>query len=261
MASFITTGDALNVLGVVFNSIATTAVMKAPETYDTWWLKTGFCVNYHADRLWDTELLCAAVLCLSALITFLFYNLNKTNMTLLQQSRAQGVAFSNLSHGLGHVFVYALGGPPPAVDFSFTLEGLGYCVVLFFFFSGALKAVVVWISLKQASMMAVAIIFVQYLLDVRPELAFTYSQSMILLSSSIGLLLLPKSQKQDLTYVVISGTLLPLFPLFAKEIKRCQTFLAEYGRHLWYDLYLSSFPLLSLMYLVQQQNGKKTKAA
>ena len=251
-------GDTFACVGLLLNVGLTGIILLSPEaTTDDWWRRVGFCVDYREERIVDTEVLCAIVLCASAIVASLWYypqySVTKTTKpkSQLLHDRIVGGIFSNLSHGLGHLFVYALDGPPPPVDISWSVSGLGYCVVLLFFFMGAFCATVPSIPYPIAAILAVVVIFVQYLINVPPELAFTYSQSAILLASSIGLLLSSKEIKGDEAshYPWVCASLLPLFGFFALESTQCQSIMVEYfGGHVLYDLYLAALPLFVIQW-------------
>ena len=295
MSYYRTLGDVVNyaflVLNVVITSIAMLGLPDA-SAYDSWWTENGFCVNQAPPdpatgrRLHlhlDTEILCCLVLVTSAIVTHLFLQKSKSTKTSPLNSssssnqqllllRMQGGVLANAAHGLGHLFVYYSPGPPPAISLHWKDDpmALANIIMLLCFWVGVLRAVVLSIShYGTAVMLAVAILTAQYLLNVPPNLSFTFSQSVIFLAGSIDQLILVRQRQQrqqqptrkpqqqsskgeddNFCYALIALSFLPNMFLYALEMTYCTKILAPIGGHAIYDTYLSVQPFL-LYFAVQ----------
>lgn len=255
-------GDRLNALAFIINLVMTSAAMlRVPKgAYDESWLKVGFCVDQREDRTMDTGILCFVTLTLGAVGLFFFYQKKKLSMTnnKLLQHRMEGTIFSNLSHGFGHLFLQYTDGMVPPLEFSFQLHAMAWILVLIFFFFGVFRAVTVSVSNKQAFMMAVTAILVQKILDVPPELSFTYSQAVIFAALFIDQLLLPSRDKQGFTYLANALYFFPLFGFYYLESTRCSTLVKYRGLpgHALYDFYLAAAPFL-FYYAIQHHEGSR----
>lgn len=252
-------GSAFAIAGILLNVSTTMAVMTnfpSSDFYDEWWKRIGFCVNFNENRHYDTEVACAFVLCTSSVVSFAIYRTMRESLNNFVQDRLTGGIFGNMAHGLGHIFVYCLKGPPPAVKVTWAVDGLAYCIVLVVFFAGSFRATVPWLQYQQAFAIAIVVIATQIALDVPQELAFTYSQSAIILASSIGMLFIPQNRK-GIDYSIASASLLPLFIFFSLESTTCKRGLAAYGGHFLYDLYLSLLPFITI-YLTEKNPPPST---
>jgi hypothetical protein len=177
---------------------------------------------------------------------------NKNNDRQLE-TRLLSSIVANASHGFGHLFLLALGGPPPAMELSWKLEAMAYWLVLLCFWTGVLKNLLpnALPTYKRAVILSVAVLFVQYILSVPPELAFTYSQSVILFGGSLDQL--ATSHKKNFTYLAISASMLPLFVFYAMEMTACQRWAVP--GHALYDYYLAAQPFLLHAVVVQWHEG------
>jgi hypothetical protein len=254
-------GDAMNYAGIITNILVTSAAMTGTPAgaYDAWWLGHGFCVNQNSDRAIDTEVLCFVVLAGSSVLLYVF-NEQTTNPQL--QAKMSAGIFANFAHGFGHLFLFLLGSAPPPMEFAMTPAAIGNIVMLFCFWVGVLKAVVISLNNNHAAIAATVVLATQHILNVPPGLAFTYSQSVILLAGAFDQLRIPKKEK-GFTYLAVATSYVPLFVLYVIEMTHCTDVLASFGGHAVYDTYLAIMPFL-LFYSVryhEQGSLKKPKIA
>uniref|UniRef100_A0A7S4W9K2 Uncharacterized protein n=1 Tax=Ditylum brightwellii TaxID=49249 RepID=A0A7S4W9K2_9STRA len=245
-------GDSMNYIGIACNLLLTSAAMtKWPNAalYDEWFNQNGYCVNFDPQRRIDTSITASLVLIISAVGTYFFKEAKKSTMNPVLRKRVESSIFANFAHGFGHLFLYYLGGPPPPVNFSLTMEGLGWALTLFAFWFGTLNTLMSSASSKIAIILAVTAIGLQEFLGVPPELSFTYSQTFILLSIAVDQLIQPLERK-GFTYMVMAFSYVPLLVLFVLEGTTCSNFLAHIGGHALYDSYLSLMPF-ALYYIVR----------
>jgi hypothetical protein len=153
-----------------------------------------------------------------------------------------GSIFANAAHGGGHLFLFLLGGPPPALELEPTPAAIGNLIMLVCFWYGVLKNIVVSFSSRAALIASVVVLTIQYLLDVPGKLSFTFSQSVILFAGALDQLLL---KEKGFTYLASATTYFPILFLCAVEMTNCQNLLAPYfGGHGVYDFYLAVLPFL-----------------
>ena len=108
--------------------------------------------------------------------------------------------------------------------------------------------------------MSAAVLIIQYMLDVPPNLAFTYSQAVILSAGSFDQLIRrDEYAKSGCLYFAYALYHLPLQILYAMEMFICQnSILANLGGHFVYDLYLSIIPFV-LYYVIGGERKLKLK--
>lgn len=254
-------GDLLNCITIVVNLVLTSTAMiglpKNPTLFDDWWTGSGFCISQQPERVFDTEIICSLCLILSAFGSHLFI---ASKQRVLKEDRQllhklKGGVFANLGHGVGHLFLYMLGIAPPKMHLGWSLDGIGNALVTLCFFVGVFRAILVSLSLSSITILACLVILFQVLLDVPGGLAFTYSQSVILVAGAVDQMLLPKKGR---TYAVVAGSFVPLLALYMLEMTQCRQLLSWFGGHAVYDVYLSVLPFL-LFYGIQHLDGKKSK--
>ena len=253
----------------------------------------------------DTEVICCMLLVASAVASYFLIQHSKymadekTNETMLVSStekyhrpkmnrllemKLESGVMANAAHGLGHLFVYFSPGPPPPVgiDVDDVFWSVANLVMLLGFWVGVIRSTVLSLKLdyKLALSAAVAVLAVQALLQVPPNLSFTYSQSVIFIVSSIDQFIMARRRRRcrdrrknghshpktitshddydddhdddddddELWYFIISLSFLPLMMLFPLEAFQCTSTLAAWGGHSVYDAYLSSLPFLLYCY-------------
>lgn len=157
-------------------------------------------------------------------------------------------------HGFGHLFLLALGGPPPAIELSFNAAAIGYLVVLLCFWIGVLNVYVTSLPMTGVISMAFAILTAQYILDVPGELSFTFTQSVILTVGAIDQLLL---REKGFTYFIVAASQLPLFVFFFFEMTQCSSVLALMGGHTLYDTYLAILPFCQYYIVTSYETSYK----
>lgn len=157
-----------------------------------------------------------------------------------------------------HFFLWFMGSAAPPLELSLQPAAVANILMLLAFWMGSLRAVIN-LPTHHATVMSIVVLTAQYLLRVPPELAFTYSQSVILLAGSLDQL----SRKGDFysksngfLFFVSSLYHLPLFPLYYLEMFMCsKSILSKLGGHAVYDLYLSLAPF-ALYYVVIERKKK-----
>jgi len=256
---FILAGEAANYVALALNAGMTSAAMLGlpdPSAYDPGWTSKGFCIIQ--DDAIPTEVLSSLPLVASAIALHSFAKSKKEELSrapLLGERMTSG-AFANAAHGLGHLLLWAMGDAMPPLELSLEPAAIAYLLNMIVFWVGTLR-LVVGVPATLASCMAFAVLAAQYLLGVRPELAFTYSQSVILLAQSLNLLRRKAAYSgEEFLYFAASAGFLPLFAFFHFETKCGQSFLAELGGHAVYDLYLSLQPFM-LYYAVTGMKQKR----
>jgi hypothetical protein len=141
--SFAIAGDVLNCTSLVLNVIMTSVAMlqlPSPSFFDPWWQSHGF-------------------------ICFLFLTTSAATAWFLLQSpgrlpsvqgnpqlaaKMNGSIFANAAHGGGHLFLFLLGGPPPALELEPTPAAIGNLIMLVCFWYGVLNNIVVSFSSRAA---------------------------------------------------------------------------------------------------------------
>lgn len=250
-------GDTINYVAILFIAVATaSAMLDTPKIFDPLWKKVGFCVSDDPNRSIDTEILCALFLTTSGISLYFFAQSRPKGGDELAQMRLQSGAFSNVAHGVGHLFVYYAGGPPPAVEFKWDPMAIANIVMLFFFFAATLRTLMQVAGKHVPILLAIATIVCQAILKVPPELSFTYSQSVILLSGIVDQLLLDNKRK-GFSYVLIALQYVPTLVLYGFESLQCQK-LASFGGHAIYDFYLSVVPF-ALYYAVASYDASTSE--
>ncbi|KAL7553686.1 hypothetical protein ACHAWF_017954 [Thalassiosira exigua] len=261
----ITAGVSTHCLVIFINITLTTMAMlgwPSRSSYDPWWTSSGFCVVDDAHRLLGlpTELLCYLSLTTSALASF---GLSKRRSEKMQSNPMlaeflQTGVFANAAHGFGHAFLWFMGEAAPPLKMTLKMADVANILMLMGFWVGTLRNVV-GLTTNHATFMAIAVLGVQYILNVPPELACTYSQSVILLGGSLNQL----KRRDDflksgngLLFLATSLYYLPIFALFSLEMFTCSTnvLLSKLGGHVVYDLYLSLVPFI-LYYVVANEGG------
>jgi len=188
---YIAAGEIIHYLAILINTILTSytlllAIANKPNTfayYDLWWTSYGFCV---VDTL-PTELLCFLSLTASAIGQFILCNRLQSGgiyVDPLLISRLESAVFANAAHGFGHIFMYLMGGNTGTyIELSLDPLAVTNICMLSMFWIGTLRSVA---NLKttHATLMSTAVLTIQYMLDVPPNLAFTYSQAVITRSAN-----------------------------------------------------------------------------
>ena len=256
---FISAGVIVHYLSLILNICLTSAAMlgwPSKSAYDSWWTTSGFCVVQ--DATIPTELLCFTSLTTSAIVAFTFTKnnkqLKKDNPLLLE--RIQSSIFANAAHGFGHAFLWFIGEAAPPLELSLQPAALANICMLVLFWVGTLSNVV-GLPVNHAASMAIVVLAIQYALRVPPELAFTYSQSVILLGGSFDQLRRRDdySKKDGFLFFAVSLYYIPLFIFYYLEMFLCsKSFLSKLGGHAVYDLYLSFVPF-GLYYAVTVLGG------
>mmetsp|Transcript_1541 Transcript_1541/g.2819 ORF Transcript_1541/g.2819 Transcript_1541/m.2819 type:complete len:276 (+) Transcript_1541:291-1118(+) len=260
---FIFAGVIVHYISLVINICMTSAAMlgwPSKSAYDSWWTTSGFCVVQDASI--PTELLCYLSLTASAIIA---YALTKNNKQLKQDNpllleRIQTSVFANAAHGFGHAFLWFMGEAAPPLEISLRPAAIANILMLVAFWVGSLKNVV-GLPTDLAAGMSIVVLAAQYALHVPPELAFTYSQSVILLGGTFEQLRRRDeySKKDGFLFFAVSLYYLPLFVLYFSEMFLCSKgVLAELGGHAVYDLYLALVPFGFYYAVTMFGRGDKT---
>lgn len=261
----ISAGELAHYLSLFLNiSMTSVAMLGWPDrvAYDPWWTSNGFCIVNGGATAIPTEWLCFFSLASSAIAGFILSkNSSKTlkDENPLLTERLQSFIFANFSHGFGHAFIWLMGAGGSAIELSLRPAALANLIMLLSFWVGTLR-VIVRLSTNHAAMMSIMVLTAQYLLRVPPELAFTYSQSIILLSGSLDQLRRKEdyySENNSFLFFANALYYLPLFPLYYFEMFSCSNSLLAYlGGHTVYDLYLALAPF-ALHYAVLNIETKK----
>ena len=167
-------------------------------------------------------------------------------------SRLKSGVFANGAHGFGHIFMYLMGGNTGTyIKLSLDPLAVANICMLSMFWIGTLRSVVANLKTTHATVMSAAVLIIQYMLDVPPNLAFTYSQAVILSAGSFDQLIRrDEYAKSGCLYFAYALYHLPLQILYAMEMFICQdSILANLGGHFVYDLYLSIIPFV-LYYVI-----------
>lgn len=259
---FILAGVAVHYLSLVLNICMTSAAMlswPSKSAYDSWWTTSGFCVVEDASV--PTELWCYLSLTTSAIIAFSFTRnnnqLKEANPLLLE--RIQKSVGANAAHGFGHAFLWFVGDATPQLELSLRPSAIANILMLIAFWVGALRSVA-GVSTNLAASMSIIVLIAQYALRVPPELAFTYSQSVILFGGSFEQLRRRDeySKRDGFLFFAVSLYYLPLFALYFLEMFLCsRSLLSELGGHAVYDLHLAVLPFV--MYYAVTAFGKSNK--
>ena len=212
---FASTGNTLNFIAIGANLVLTALGMlqlPSKDAFDSWWTDSGFCISQQPDRLIDTEVLCSILLIGSALVAYQFAIWKQGILHDNPQLKAKitGGAFGNFAHGGGHLLLYVLGVAPPAMNFEWSLDGIGNAVMTLLFFTGVFRATLVSLSLRHAMIVAALAIAAQFCLNVPSRLVFTYSQAVIIVAGSIDQMLL---KEKGLTYTIVAASYMPLLIL------------------------------------------------
>lgn len=250
-------GDAINSVAIVVIAVATaSAMLDTPDMFDPLWKRVGFCVSVDPARAFDTEILCCLFLTTSGILLYFFAQSRPDGADELVRMRLNAGAFANVAHGMGHLFVYYSGGPPPPVEFKLDPLAIGNIVMLLCFFIGTLRTLMQVARPQVPVILSVVTIVGQAILRVPPELAFTYSQSIILIAGIVDQMLLDKTRK-GFSYFLIALQYAPLLLLFGLEGLQCRQ-LAPFGGHAIYDFYLSVAPFA--LYYAVNSYATTTKA-
>ena len=180
---FIYAGQIAHYVALLLNVVLTSVAMIGlpnRSAYDSWWTSDGFCVIEGNEV--PTEILCFFSLTASAVSMYFFSghhdtHLKESSPLLLQRMKAS--TFGNFAHGFGHMFLWFMGKSPP-LELSLQPAALANILMLMMFWVGTLRK-----TTNNAAAAAVAVLGIQWMLGVPPELAFTYSQSIILLATSL----------------------------------------------------------------------------
>jgi len=263
---FIYAGEIAHYVALLLNVILTSVAMLGlpnRSAYDSWWRSDGFCVVEGNEV--PTEIICFFSLTASAVSLYFFSGhhgtqLKESSPLLLQ--RLQAYTFGNFAHGFGHIFLWFMGASPP-LEISLQPAALANILMLMMFWVGTLRSVVL-LPTNNAAVAAVAILGIQWMLGVPPELAFTYSQSVILLANSLDQL----RKKNDYLnggdgffFFGVALYHLPLFPMYYLEMFSCSdSVLSKLGGHAVYDVYVGIAPF-GLYYAVNamKNNSMMTK--
>ena len=164
----------------------------------------------------------------------------------MQQNQAsvwtRASIFGNFAHGFGHMFI----GTPPALELSLEPAALANILMLMMFWVGTLRA---WLDLptNNAAAASVAVLGIQWMRGVPPELSFTYSQSILLLATSLNQLRRKNnylSGGDSFLFFVFALYQLPLFQLYYLKMFSCSdSFLSKLGGHAVEDAYLAIAPV------------------
>lgn len=250
---YISAGEIINYLSLALNICMTSAAMLGwpnKSAYDAGWTTSGFCIADSDYAILPTELVCFLSLTSSAIAAFVFSKKSKVGESLkvdnpLLAERIEAAVFANAAHGFGHAFIWVMGSATPPLELSLAPAAIANILMLMAFWVGTLKSVV-GLPTKSASAMAIIVLSVQYVLRVPPELAFTYSQSVILAGGSLNQLTRKKEyyeKKNGFLFFAIALQFFILFPLYYLEMFNCsQVFLSMLGGHAIYDLWLSLAP-------------------
>jgi len=245
---FIYAGEIAHYAALLLNVVLTSVAMLGlpnRSAYDSWWTSNGFCVVEGNEV--PTEVLCFLSLAASAVSMYFFSGhhatyLKESSPLLLQRMRAS--IFGNFAHGFGHVFLWFMGASP-RLELSLEPAALANILMLMMFWVGTLRALVD-LPTNNAAAAAVAVLGIQWMLGVPPELAFTYSQSIILLATSLNQLRKKNeylSGDDSFLYFVFALYQLPLFSLYYLEMFSCSdSVLSKLGGHTVYDAYLAIAP-------------------
>ena len=253
-------GDALNLSSMIINAfLASATTSPTPNTQtsesvadglvlDEVWKTNGFCVSPPSqNRIISTEIVCCLLLVSFAILHFVLYGKYYTkdvsnpskNSQLVKM--LQGKVNSNVSHGFGHLSILFFGGIVPSIALTSKPQDIGYIVMLYFFWMGALKASMTSLASSKGNsrivslltVLSILIIAAQYCLNVPANMSFTYSQSVIFAAGALDqLFLLPKEEKfvdGGWTYFVHAASYLPLYLFYAIEMTSCSTTLASFG--------------------------------
>jgi len=257
---FIFAGEMAHYVALALNITLTSAAMlgwPSKSAYDSSWTPHGFCVIKDDDII-PTELLCNFSLVSSAIVAFFLSRNNKRlddNPLLLE--RIQSSVFANAAHGFGHAFLWFMGAVPP-LEISLQPAAVANLIMMILFWVGTLQSVV-GLSINQAAKMSIAVLAVQYQMDVPPELAFTYSQSIVLLGGSLGQLRKKADYSKGNGFLFFAYSLyfLPLFAIYYMEMFWCsRSFLSKLGGHTFYDCYLSVVPFVLYYAVVEKEKSK-----
>jgi len=259
---FIFAGEIAHYVALVLNITMTSAAMigwPSKSAYDSWWTPHGFCVVEDNATI-PTEFLCFFSLTSSAVIAFVLSKRKKRlkDENPLLMERIQSSVFANAAHGFGHAFLWFMGFAAPPLEISLQPAAVANIIMLVSFWVGTLRNVV-GLPIKHAATMSIFVLTVQYHLRVPPELAFTYSQSIILLGGSLDQLRRKDDYSKNNGFLFFTTSLytLPLLVLYYLEMFWCSSsFLSKFGGHAIYDLYLSLVPF-ALYYAVIENKKKK----
>lgn len=210
-----------------------------------------------------TELLCFSSLTASAILAlFLSKNntqLKESNPLLLE--RIQSSVFANAAHGFGHIFLWFIGAAAPPLELSLQPVAIANIIMLLLFWVGSLYNVV-GLPIYHSAQMSIIVLATQNALSVPPELAFTYSQSIILLAGSLDQLRRKNTYAKNDGFLFFAVSLyhLPLFLFYYFEMFLCsKSFLAKLGGHGVYDSYLALAPFGLYYAVVVNTTGNKNK--
>lgn len=269
---YIFAGEIAHYLSLALNiTLTATAMLGLPSksTYDSWWTSHGFCVIEENATI-PTELLCGFLLTSSAALIAVFLSKSNGNgrKSLLDDDsnpllteRLRSSVFALAAHGLGHAFGWFVGMSAPPIELSLEPAAVANILMLTMFWVGVLRNVV-GLPTNHAAAMTFVVLVAQYMLSVPSELAFTYSQSIILLMGSLEQLrrkddyLKTKGGHGARLFFVYSLQLLPLFFLFPLEMFLCKSHLSGLGGHAIYDLYLSIAPFMIYYAVTAKENNK-----
>lgn len=244
-------------------SMTSVAMLGWPDraAYDPWWTSNGFCIVDDGATAIPTEWLCFFSLLSSAIAAFVLAKNSKKpkDANPLLVERLQSVTFANAAHGFGHAFIWFMGAEGSTIELSLRPAAVANLIMLLSFWVGTLS-VIVRLSTNHAAMMSIVVLTAQYLLRVPPELAFTYSQSIILLAGSFDQLRRKEeyySANNSFLFFAASLYNLPLFTLYYFEMFSCSnSFFAHFGGHTVYDSYLALAPF-ALHFAVLNTEMKK----
>eukprot|EP00568_Trieres_chinensis_P017967 CAMPEP_0183324566 /NCGR_PEP_ID=MMETSP0160_2-20130417/77368_1 /TAXON_ID=2839 ORGANISM="Odontella Sinensis, Strain Grunow 1884" /NCGR_SAMPLE_ID=MMETSP0160_2 /ASSEMBLY_ACC=CAM_ASM_000250 /LENGTH=209 /DNA_ID=CAMNT_0025492167 /DNA_START=65 /DNA_END=690 /DNA_ORIENTATION=+ len=191
------TGDSVHYLSIALNVLITAAILlelPSKETFDDSWRSKGQCFS---ETGLDTSLTCAALLTTSSIaLLSLHESRGKRWKNRLLAERSRAMAISNLTHGLGHGFIYLVGGAIPPTELVWRADAVAYLLVLVAFWPTVLMATMRQVTPRQAICVGLVVVAVQVAVDVPTHLQFSYTQAIILLLTSVDQLALSIEEKR-----------------------------------------------------------------
>lgn len=242
--------------------------------FDAAWIEEGFCVSNKETPLLNSHALSFYADTIATVFLFLAYR--KYNGILSEQciEHVYLNIFGVFMHGLGHLMIAFAGNAEEqttkqqmSIQERLDEDGpktlIVQTLILLGFWIALLKAAMPKVSMKYTAPMALFLGSLPSQFLVKPELGFTYTQTVLLLASSFNQLNLPLEKKGYVysTFAVVVAC--PVGLVGWLESQTCGDFLIKYGGHLIYDggicVSLFVFLLLCINHETQKSDAMKVK--
>eukprot|EP01047_Picozoa_sp_COSAG01_P023846 COSAG01_NODE_1453_length_10258_cov_38.080126_2_plen_277_part_00 len=204
--------------------------------FDQGWLSTGFCVLNSQDMWTNSHALSFYVdVCITVVIVGMWAML-RHRLSAVGQAQAWGSIFATFGHGCGHLHY---GTDPGGVDLRINpdrpLKSLVNTLVMLFTYATIFGGTMPLASKERIGCTAIISTAFHNILGIRPILTFVYAQAAIYVSSSLHMLCLDKSHKENTTYMMYGLLQLLVVGVGILEATQCESFLKALGGHAVYD--------------------------